>query len=835
MKLSTITNLELIKLIENATELFRNDIYYSKEYVEKHIGLGIHRSGFIGHKINDDINALSKGEIIFNETGDIKLIIEGFVNLPTIPINTSGTVSYTGYGLLEVNGVVIYDGRANVSGTATWGNITGNISDQADLQLALNDKLSLSGGTMSGDIDMDGNNLVSVGSISATGNISTIANLVLSSYTPNTILTVGTGGLIENSSVTTTELGYLSGVTSNIQAQLDNKVIAVSGTANRISITGTATNPVIDIASNYIGQTSITIVGAVGTGTWEASIISPIYGGTGVNNGAKTITLGGNLITAGAFALTLTLTAATNVTLPTTGTLSTLAGIETLSNKTLTSPVINVGSDATGDLYYRNSGGNFTRLPIGATNNLLTVASGLPAWSTASTIINSAYSFTNGSVMFWNSGFAQNNNNFYWNNSLSLPSIGALSIATNGDFGGTDAINFYYMADSYLPNSLNTAGSSSSAGYSVSSSRGTGVSPTESANLDYLGSFSGWGHNGSTFELMTDIRSIVSGVTVGNKGSRIDLYAKYDGGSLIKCVEITPIAGGGVNYVKLQGGTTPIIAVAGSTNANLQIMAAGTGFIQLTGGTQGTVVSTKITIGVSTNMTYRTTNGGSNISPEFIINPANPVTAGNISAHFDATNGLAFSAGNGSNRIARAFIHVINLANTAAAEAGDLGFYTQTGGSVAVLRATLSHTGLSITGSTAGTSVLSYTTTNTTAQGQTIQNRVTTTTAAVTTLQTFATVTNSVHIYRCVVTAERTGGTSGTAGDSGGWSITGYFKNIAGIVTLLGVDPATGFPDQGSWAVAFTISGTNVLLQVIPSANNNITWNVTAQVFTGGV
>lgn len=52
------------------------------------------------------------------------------------------------------------------------------------------------------------------------------------------------------------------------------------------------------------------------------------------------LTLGGNFTTSGASGLVLTTTAATNVTLPTTGTLATLAGTETLTNKTLTSPRI---------------------------------------------------------------------------------------------------------------------------------------------------------------------------------------------------------------------------------------------------------------------------------------------------------------------------------------------------------------------------------------------------------------------------------------------------------------------------------------------------------------
>jgi hypothetical protein len=47
------------------------------------------------------------------------------------------------------------------------------------------------------------------------------------------------------------------------------------------------------------------------------------YGGTGVDNSGKTITLGGNLTTSGAHATTLTTTGTTTVTLPTTGILAT--------------------------------------------------------------------------------------------------------------------------------------------------------------------------------------------------------------------------------------------------------------------------------------------------------------------------------------------------------------------------------------------------------------------------------------------------------------------------------------------------------------------------------
>ena len=76
-------------------------------------------------------------------------------------------------------------------------------------------------------------------------------------------------------------------------------------------------------------------------------VVSPANGGTGINNGSNTITLGGALSTVGAFATTLNTTATTNVTLPTTGTLATLAGSETLSNKTLVSPNLGTPSAVT--------------------------------------------------------------------------------------------------------------------------------------------------------------------------------------------------------------------------------------------------------------------------------------------------------------------------------------------------------------------------------------------------------------------------------------------------------------------------------------------------------
>ena len=51
------------------------------------------------------------------------------------------------------------------------------------------------------------------------------------------------------------------------------------GTANRISVSADA----IDISATYVGQSSITTVGTIGTGTWQGAAVANAYIGTGIN------------------------------------------------------------------------------------------------------------------------------------------------------------------------------------------------------------------------------------------------------------------------------------------------------------------------------------------------------------------------------------------------------------------------------------------------------------------------------------------------------------------------------------------------------------------------
>lgn len=113
---------------------------------------------------------------------------------------------------------------------------------------------------------------------------------------------------------------------------------SLAGTASRISVTnpaGVAGNPTLDIDAAYVGQTSITTLGTIGTGVWNGTVIIGTYGGTGVNNSTRTMTYAGNVAFTGAFNPTFASSASVTHTLPgVAGTLATLAGTEAFTNKT---------------------------------------------------------------------------------------------------------------------------------------------------------------------------------------------------------------------------------------------------------------------------------------------------------------------------------------------------------------------------------------------------------------------------------------------------------------------------------------------------------------------
>jgi hypothetical protein len=117
--------------------------------------------------------------------------------------------------------------------------------------------------------------------------------------------------------------------------QKTGNTISAVGTPNRIAI-GTG----IDIDAAYVGQPSITTLGTIAAGVWQGGVIGSAFGGTG-NNNPGTISLIGNFSTnvpigpVFAYNLIFRLNNNTDVTLPLSGVLATLAGTETFSNKSI--------------------------------------------------------------------------------------------------------------------------------------------------------------------------------------------------------------------------------------------------------------------------------------------------------------------------------------------------------------------------------------------------------------------------------------------------------------------------------------------------------------------
>ena len=195
-------------------------------------------------------------------------------------------MSYNGSGTFQIN----TSGQPVVAGTVISSTAFNALT--ADLATGLSTAITKDGQT------------TTTARIPFAAGISSTLTTDSSSTTTGSIITAGGVGIAK---------ALYVGTTANFAG-------VVTLTAQPILSSLTASKPVFTDASK----------GLVSTGTLGAD-----QGGTGVaNNAAMTVTGSGN------FAYTRTLTGVTNVTFPTTGTLATLAGTETLTGKTLTSPII---------------------------------------------------------------------------------------------------------------------------------------------------------------------------------------------------------------------------------------------------------------------------------------------------------------------------------------------------------------------------------------------------------------------------------------------------------------------------------------------------------------
>lgn len=100
-----------------------------------------------------------------------------------------------------------------------------------------------------------------------------------------------------------------------------------------------------------------------------------------------------------------------------------------------------------------------------------------------------------------------------------------------------------------------------------------------------------------------------------------------------------------------------------------------------------------------------------------------------------------------------------------------------------------------------------------------------TTDATVTTLDTFNIKPDTCTQLKVYVVARRAGGASGSANDCASYEISGTFKDVSGVATILGSLNTVANEDQAAWDATLTASGPNVLLTVTGASGNNVTWN----------
>ncbi len=260
--------------------------------------------------------------VISDETGSGSLV---FADSPTFTTPTLGAATAT-----SINGLTI----TSSTGTLTITNGK-TFTTSSTLTLAGTDGSTLnigSGGTL-------GTAAYTSASTYATTALDNLASVAI-----NTSLIPGTsdGAALGSTAKMWSDLFLASGAVINF----NNGDVTLTHSAGTLTLAGGtlvlpnsglqigSSNPFSD-ASGTLTLQNVDVLDGTSESTIEAAI-DTLANLTSIQG--QTLTLAGALITSGANSLTLTTIGTTNVTLPTSGTLATLAGSETLSSKTLTAP-----------------------------------------------------------------------------------------------------------------------------------------------------------------------------------------------------------------------------------------------------------------------------------------------------------------------------------------------------------------------------------------------------------------------------------------------------------------------------------------------------------------
>lgn len=173
--------------------------------------------------------------------------------------------------------------------------------------------------------------------VSLAGNLTTAGAFSTSGANALTLTTTGATNV---TLPTTGTLATLAGVEALTNKTVNGLTITTTtGTLTLASGSSLITSGANSVTLTSTGATNVTLptTGTLATLAGSEALTNKTINGLTVTSGTGTLTIanGSTLATSGANSITLTSTGATSVTLPTSGTLSTLAGSETLTNKTI--------------------------------------------------------------------------------------------------------------------------------------------------------------------------------------------------------------------------------------------------------------------------------------------------------------------------------------------------------------------------------------------------------------------------------------------------------------------------------------------------------------------
>jgi len=269
-----------------------------------------------------------------------------------------------------------------------------------------------------------GHDLVVNGDLTVNGDTTTInsttltvddLNIVLASGAPSAAAANGAGITIDGANATLT---YDSANTSFDSSEDFNLASGKAFYINDASVLNSTT-----LGSNVVNS-SLQTLGTINTGVWQGSVVSSTYGGTGVNNEGRTVTIAGNFETVGANSLTFTTTGTTNVTLPTSGTLANRGDLSQFASTT-SAQLAGVISDetGTGSLVFANN--------PSFTNGIRAGSSTMNLFDTTATTINFGGEATTLSIGA-STGTTTVNNDLSISGNLQIGGLSDLSVS-----GGT--------------------------------------------------------------------------------------------------------------------------------------------------------------------------------------------------------------------------------------------------------------------------------------------------------------------------------------------------------------------------------------------------------------